>query len=101
MRVLIRVTRHTEYASIVEMPQEKYEEYQRRLAARGSARRVRDVLEAEQELNKLIDVKDWQDDSFEHLDEFEPFKDESSGTPCSSAGEKGAEGEPGSDVPKT
>ena len=68
MKILIRVTRSTEYASIVEMTQEKYDELQTAIAGGGAARR-----DAEKRLNRMIDVKDWQDDSLDSVDEFEPF----------------------------
>lgn len=35
-----------------------------------------DVLAAHKDLNQRIDVKDWNDDDFESLEEFRPFIEE-------------------------
>jgi len=72
MKVLIRVTRRTEYASIVEMPEEKFRELQDAIENGPHMSRVI----AEKEANRLIDTKDWQDDSLDSVDEFEEFKEE-------------------------
>ena len=72
MKAIIRVTRKTEYASIVEMPQKKYDQLQ---AALESYDRV-ERKNAEKTLNGMIDTKDWQDDDLLRIEEFEPFKDE-------------------------
>jgi hypothetical protein len=72
MKALIRVTRRTEYATIVEMPQEKYDNIK---AALDDDDRVV-VKDAEKTLNRLIDVKDWQDDELLNIEEFEPFIEE-------------------------
>ena len=72
MKALIRITRRTEYATIVEMPQEKYDKLK---AALDDDDRVV-VKDAEKTLNRLIDVKDWQDDELLNIEEFEPFIEE-------------------------
>lgn len=70
MKVLIRVTRRTQYASIVEMKEEMY-------------KRICDTLDADsgdsevaEELNAMIDTADWQDDELISLDEFELAEDQ-------------------------
>lgn len=70
MKALIAVKRTTEYATVVEMSQETYDSIQ---AALDGTRTESNA--AERELNRLIDVKDWQDDSFDSLESFEPFTD--------------------------
>lgn len=72
MKAISRVTRKTEYASIVEMPQEKYYQLQ---AALESGDRV-ERKNAEKTLNGMIGTKDWQDDDLLDIEEFKPFKDE-------------------------
>jgi len=69
MKALIRVMRRTEYASIVDMPQEKYDRLQ---AALQSDDRV-ERKNAEKTLNGMIDTRDWQDDDLLYVEEFEPF----------------------------
>lgn len=71
MKVIISVTRETQYSSIVEMTNEQFDQFQSDLD--GSDHKKRSV--AEKKLNRLIDVKDWQDDSLTSLDEFEKLKD--------------------------
>ena len=71
MKALIRVTRRTEYASIVEMSQEEFHKLTAMLDGDRTQRR-----EAEKTLNRAIDVRDWQDDNLESIDEFEPFVEE-------------------------
>ncbi len=66
MKVLIRVKRTTEYASIVEMPEEKFKRISKAIEHGGERGQV-----AELEANKLIDVRDWQDDELHSLEEFE------------------------------
>lgn len=68
MKVLITAIRRTEYTSIVEMPEEKFNDLKKRINSRGESRR-----KAEEEANRLINVKDWQDDTLHSLDEFEPY----------------------------
>ena len=70
MKVLIRVTRRTQYASIVEMKEEMY-------------KRICDTLDADsgdseeaEELNAMINTADWQDDELISLDEFELAEDQ-------------------------
>jgi hypothetical protein len=79
MKALIRVIRKTEYASIVEMTPQKYERLQHNFGSRF--RGIRDG--AEKELNKLIDVKDWQSDDLDSVEEFNEWKDTDS-TPSAS-----------------
>lgn len=71
MKVLIRITRTTEYATTVEMSKEEFDAYNERLLGNIETRR-----KAERELNKKIDVRDWQDDDFHRLEEFEPITEE-------------------------
>lgn len=63
MQVLITVTRRTRYTSIVEMDEERYERLKEDTGP-----------DANEEINSLIDVNDWQDDSLEDVDEFKPYK---------------------------
>lgn len=69
MKVIIRVVRKTEYASIVEMDNVTFDNLKRDLDG-GRVERMR----AEKDLNRRIDVKDWQDDDFDSLEEFDPLK---------------------------
>lgn len=71
MKAIIRVTRRTEYATIVEMTRKEFDAYCERLE--GS---YKDSKKAGEELNRKIDVKDWQDDEFDNIDEFEEVKEE-------------------------
>lgn len=75
MKALIRVTRRTEYASIVKMSQQEYDTLAANLRGRDREKR----REAEKELNRMIDVNDWQDDDLHSIDEFEPFVEEGEG----------------------
>ena len=68
MKALIRVTRRTEYASIVEMPQEKYDQLRAALDGDRAEQKA-----AEKTLNGMIDTRDWQDDDLLDVEEFEPF----------------------------
>lgn len=68
MKAIIQVTRKTQYATIVEMTAAEFSSYRRAIEAGGKSER-----EAEKELNRKIDMSDWQDDEFYRLDEFEPF----------------------------
>ena len=72
MKAIIRATRKTEYASIVEIPQEKYD----RLKAALESYDRRERKNAEKTLNGMIDTKDWQDDYLLDIEEFEPFKED-------------------------
>lgn len=69
MQAIITVKRITEYCSIVEMTQEKYDALQKAIEDGTLA----EACAAEQELNKLIDTKDWQGDDFDSLESFEPY----------------------------
>lgn len=69
MKAVITVKRTTEYASIVEMSQEKFDSLQARLEYPGARK------EAEKELNKLIDTNDWQGDDFDSLESFEAVEE--------------------------
>ncbi len=68
MKVLIRVKRTTEYASIVEMPEEKFKRISKAIEHGGERGQA-----AELEANKLIDVRDWQDDELASMEEFVPY----------------------------
>jgi hypothetical protein len=74
MKATISVTRKTQYSSIVEMDEETFKRLD---AALDSGDRV-ERKKAEQELNNLIDVSDWQDDELYNLDDFCEFKPEES-----------------------
>ena len=69
MKVLTRVMRKTEYATIVEMSEEHFKAL--RTGLESTDRPVRRL--AEKEVNKLIDVRDWQDDDLDSIEEFEPY----------------------------
>lgn len=68
MKAIITVTRKTTYTSIVEMPQEKYD--QLRAALDGDRAQCK---AAEKLLNAKIDVRDWQDDELLDVEEFAQF----------------------------
>lgn len=70
MKVLIRVIRETEYASIVEMDKAAYDQLQKDLEGSPKERML-----AEKDLNGRIDVKDWQDDCLRSVEEFAPATD--------------------------
>jgi hypothetical protein len=72
MKVTISVTRKTQYSSIVEMDEATFKRLDAALDSGDRAERKK----AEQELNNLIDVSDWQDDELDNLDEFCEFKPE-------------------------
>ena len=74
MKALIRVTRRTEYASIVDMSEDEFAKLNAMLEGTREQRR-----EAEKTLNRAIDVRDWQDDDLESIDEFERFVEEGEG----------------------
>lgn len=70
VKVLIRVSRCTKYASIVEMEKSRYKDLLKRLDHKD-----RDVRQlAEEEANELINVDDWQDDRLDDLETFEEEK---------------------------
>jgi hypothetical protein len=66
MKVLISVTRSTRYTSIVEMSAAEYKRLCKGLD--NGERRI------EEEINSLINVNDWQDDSLDDIDQFEVYK---------------------------
>lgn len=68
MKVIIRVVRKTEYASIVEMDKLTFDRL--KLELDGN---LQSVKKAYKDLNRRIDTKDWQDDDFDSLEEFEPL----------------------------
>lgn len=72
MKVKISVVRRTEYCSIVEMTPERFRELD---AALDSDNR-KDRILARKAVNELIDVKDWQDDELDSIDEFEELEDQ-------------------------
>lgn len=67
MQVTIGVTRRTQYASIVEMTEAEFTRLSGLLES--GDRRVRRA--AEDHLNTLINVSDWQDDELHGVDTFE------------------------------
>ncbi len=72
MKVIITVKRVTTYSSIVEMDGHTFESLKSDLEYPGRTERQR----AEREINRRIDTKDWQDDDFESVEEFEPLKEQ-------------------------
>lgn len=69
MKVIITVKRLVEYSTIVEMDEKIFQNHERELAGG----RV-ESQKSEKELNRLIDVKDWQDDDFHSLESFEKLE---------------------------
>ncbi len=70
MKVLVSLTRRTQYRAIVEMTQVEYE--------RLSVELDNNQWSARDEINDLIDPRtDWQDDSLSCIDQFEPHKPKS------------------------
>ena len=72
MKAIIRVTRKTEYATILEMGQASYDQYKAALESDDRVERKK----AEKTLNGMIDTNDWQDDELLEIEEFEPVKDD-------------------------
>lgn len=70
MKAIITVKRVTEYSSIVEMDEATFERLTYELDLGLSERR-----KAEQDLNRRIDTKDWQDDEFDSLVDFKKFEE--------------------------
>jgi len=71
MKVLISVIRRTEYTSIVEMSEEDFKKYNNMLDCGSHS----ESAQASRKLNSLIDTRDWQDDSFDSLEDFREFKE--------------------------
>jgi hypothetical protein len=69
MKVVISVTRRTEYSSIVEMSKSEFKRLSNDLEYGDRAARQA----AEETLNRLINTEDWVDDSLAHIDDFLPF----------------------------
>lgn len=65
MKVIIKLTRKTEYIATVEMDEATFN----RLNLDLDGGRV-ETNRAEKEINRLIKADDWADDSFNNLDEF-------------------------------
>jgi hypothetical protein len=65
MKAIITIERRTIYSSIVEMSEEDFQKYNEQLDGTYAENKA-----AGRELNKLIDVKDWQHDEFESVEEF-------------------------------
>lgn len=65
MKALITIKRITEYSSIVEMDEAMFDKLELELDGNWA-----DIKNAHNELNRLIDTKDWQDDEFHELVEF-------------------------------
>jgi len=72
MKALITVTRETVYSSIVEMTPEEFAKLDAALYDGTREQRKK----AEEKLNGMIDVNDWQHDDLRSVDEFEEFKEE-------------------------
>lgn len=68
MKVIITINRITEYSSIVEIDRATYDRINKDLDGGRM-----EINRANKELNRMIDVKDWQDDEFHSLEEFRPF----------------------------
>lgn len=68
MKALIRVTRLTTYASVVEMPQDEFNALKSALDGPRP-----DCRTASRTLNDMIDTNDWQSDELEDVEDFEPF----------------------------
>jgi len=71
MRAIIKVIRKTEYCSVVDMSQERFDEL--RKGWDGPTKKERDATD--KVLNALIDTKDWQDDELHSVEEFKEFND--------------------------
>lgn len=71
MKAIITVKRITEYSSIVEMDEDTFNRLNQELEEGGNET----IRRTERELNKLVDVEDWQDDEFESLEEFKRFEE--------------------------
>jgi hypothetical protein len=71
MKALIRVTRRTEYATMVDVTPEKY--YELKAGLNNDDRRV--VKTTEETLNQMINVKDLMHDKLERVDDFMLFLD--------------------------
>lgn len=69
MKVIITVKRITEYSSIVEMDERTFQRL-------NNAETCEQAMEFEHELNRLIDIKDCQDNEFYQLVEFEKLEDD-------------------------
>jgi hypothetical protein len=67
MKVIITVIREVTYSSIVQMTNAKFKHLDAMLDSGDRIERNR----AEIELNKLIDIRDWQNDEFKSIEEFE------------------------------
>lgn len=75
MKVIISVIRKTEYTSIVEMDEAKFNRIRDGLNASRRTDRAT-VRLAEKEANSLIDTKDWQDDDLDSVEQFEEYKEQ-------------------------
>ena len=71
MKVIVKVTRLTEYATIVEMTEGRMNELNKGLT--NPDRRKR--FATEKEVNRLIDTKDWQDDDLHSVELIEPSQE--------------------------
>lgn len=71
MKAIVTVKRITTYSSIVEIEPEKFAKLQSELdSGDWKTRRA-----AEKDVNRLIDVHDWQDDELDSIEQFEEFKE--------------------------
>jgi hypothetical protein len=71
MKVIISVIRETEYTSIVEMEEDTFFAFKDALESSGKIERTK----AETQINRLIDPRDWMDDTFKNLEDFREYKD--------------------------
>lgn len=72
MKALITVTRETVYTSIVEITPEEFAKLDAALYDGTREERKK----AEEKVNNMIDVNDWQCDDLKSVDDFEEFKEE-------------------------
>ncbi len=70
MQAIVTVTRRVTYSSIVEMSEAEFTRFNAALQGSRAER-----AKAEEELNRKVDVRDWQDDSLDQLDEFKRFEE--------------------------
>lgn len=73
MKVLISITRRVEYCTITEMSKDDYNKYDKMLEGN-----LEEQNKAAEEINKLIDDRDWKVETFgtfESLDVFKKFEE--------------------------
>ena len=72
MLVKINLRRATDYAKIVDIPEEKFNEL---VAALDHGDR-KEARQAEEEINNMVGPDDWQDDNLDCIWDFEEYKEE-------------------------